>query len=96
MSYFTGESSGSTRVFRGVYNETSGGELTMEYVQACEGSVITKLLEPLNEENWMGWREWMRRVLQLCGILAYVEEKILIPEDMISAKNWNLMTTMLK
>ena len=38
----------------------------------------------------------MRRVLQLCGILAYVEEKILIPEDMISAKNWNLMTTVLK
>ena len=88
MSNPAGASSGSAGLFDGVYNETDGNEPSIEHVQACKGFAITKLSEPLNEENWMGWREWMRRVLQLCGILAYVEGKILIPRDMKSAKNW--------
>ena len=55
MSNPTGESSGTSRVFGGVYNETSVEEPSIEHVQAHEGSMITKLSEPLNEENWMGW-----------------------------------------
>ena len=41
--------SGSARVFDGVYNETDGYAPSLERVQAREGSAITKLSEPLDE-----------------------------------------------
>ena len=81
-------SSGSARVFNCVYNEMDGDTLSLEHVQAREGSAITKLSEPLDETNWMGWQQWMKRVLWLCGVLAYAEGKILIPGDTKSVKNW--------
>ena len=90
MSNPVGSSSGSAGVFGGahVYNETNGDEPSIERVQAREGSAITKLSEPLTENNWMGWQQRMRRVLRLCGILAYAEGKVPIPEDPKGAKNW--------
>ena len=30
----------------------------------------------------------MRRVLRLCGVLAYVDEKIPVPSDTKGARNW--------
>ena len=80
-------SSGSARVFDGVYNETDGYTPSLECVQAHEGAAITKLLEPLEETNWMGWQQRMKRVLRLCGIF---------PRDTKSAKTGNSMTIMLK
>ena len=80
--------SGSARVSDGVYNETDGYTPSLECVQAREGSAITKLSEPLDETNWKGWQQRMKRVLRLCGILAYAEGKVPIPGDTKSAKNW--------
>jgi hypothetical protein len=57
-------------------------------VQAREGSSITKLPELLNEVNWMGWRERMRRVLRLCGVEAYAEGKVMKPVDAKGIENW--------
>ena len=84
--------SGSARVFDGVYNETDGYTPSLECVQACEGSAITKLSEPLDETNWKGWQQRMKRVLRLCGILAYAEGKVPIPGDIRVQKTGNSMT----
>jgi hypothetical protein len=90
MSNHTGGTSSTTpRVFGGVYNETNEAEPAIVRVQAREGSAITKLSEPLNEENWTAWREQMRRVLRLCGVEAYAEGTIETPGDTKSAKNWD-------
>ena len=85
MSETTGQSSG---IFGGLHPNSNPDESTIKRVQAREGSAITKLSEPLNEDNWMAWRERMRRVLRLCGVEAYAEGKIGIPEDTKSAQNW--------
>ena len=60
-------------------------------VKAREGSAITKLSEPLNESNWMAWRERMKKVLRLCDVEIYAEGKIAPPDasDSIGAKNWD-------
>ena len=83
MSETTGQPSG---IFGGLHSNSSPDEASIKRVQAREGSAITKLSEPLNEDNWMAWRERMRRVLRLCGVEAYAEGKIAIPEDTKSAE----------
>ena len=37
-----------------------------------EGSSITKIREPLDDTNWVIWRERIRRVFTLCGVAPYV------------------------
>ena len=97
MSNPTGESSGTSRVFGGVYNETSIDEPSIEHVQAHEGSAITTLSEPLNEENWMGWQEQMRR-----KSFVYAEYWLMLTNKfqfLVTPKvqeTGNSMTTMLK
>ena len=63
-------------------------EASIARVNAREGSAITKLSEPLDENNWMAWRERMKRILRLCGILAYAEGKVDKPQDIKGATNW--------
>ena len=58
-------------------------------VNVREGSAITKLSEPLDESNWMAWRERMKRVLRLCGIQAYAEGKVDKPQDIKGATKLN-------
>ena len=57
-------------------------------VQACEGSSILQLNEPLNKENWMAWHERMKRILHLCGIEEYTKGTIQCPMDIKNAANW--------
>ena len=57
-------------------------------VQAREGSSILRLNEPLNENNWMAWRERMKRILLLCGVEEYTRGKIKRPTDSINESNW--------
>ena len=52
---------------------------TVKCVGAREGSTVTKLSEPLDKENWMGWHERMKQVLRLCQVEAYAEGKIKFP-----------------
>ena len=96
--------SGPARVFGGLIDEANTGDnnelnaingsnnmdgpASIKRVQAREGSAITKLSEPLGEQNWMIWRERMRRVLRLCGVEAYVEGRIELPADTKGAENW--------
>src|SRR5882757_2346199 len=35
-------------------------------------SSITKMKEPLDDTNWVVWRELIRRIFHLCGVEAYV------------------------
>ncbi len=37
-----------------------------------EGSNITKIRDPLDETNWVVWRERIRRIFALCGVAPYV------------------------
>jgi gag-polypeptide of LTR copia-type len=67
-------------------NKSASG---IKCVNAHEGSAITKLTEPLNEDNWMAWRERMRRILRLCGVEGYAEGKIGKPGDTEGAEIWN-------
>ena len=61
---------------------------TVARVLVREGSAITKLPDPLGENNWMAWRERMRRVLRLCGVEAYVDGAVPIPQGTTSLANW--------
>jgi hypothetical protein len=58
-------------------------------VKAREGSAITKLPEPLNETNWIAWRERMKRVLRLCDVEAYAAGTIPRPDNAANAENWD-------
>jgi hypothetical protein len=71
-----------------INSDTLEDDLAIRRVSTREGSAITKLSEPLNESNWMPWRERMRRVLRLCEVDAYVEGKIDRPDDAKNAANW--------
>ena len=57
-------------------SHSSFDEPKIEKVSAREGSPITKLSKPLTETNWLSWREWIKRVLWLCGVEAYAEGTI--------------------
>ena len=58
-------------------------------VSTKESAAVTKLSEPLNEENWSVWRERMRRVLQLCEVEEYVDGHVPRPGDALEARNWD-------
>ena len=60
----------------GPSGEQNGYEPKVKKVLAHEGSSIKKLSESLTETNWLSWREWMKRVLRLCGVEAYAEGTI--------------------
>ena len=63
-------------------------EPNINRVQACEGSSITKLIEPLTKHNWVAWCEQMRRVLHLCGVEEYAKGRISCPNDIKNTANW--------
>jgi len=39
-------------------------------------SSITKMKEPLDDVNWVVWREQIRRIFRLCGVEPYVYGKL--------------------
>jgi hypothetical protein len=48
------------------------GEITMTKVNIREIAPISKLQEPLDDENWATWRQSITRLLRLAGILGIV------------------------
>jgi hypothetical protein len=63
----------------------------IEKVDAQEGTSITRLSEPLNEQNWIAWRERMKRVLCLCSVDGYAKGLIALPDvddDPDGVVNW--------
>jgi hypothetical protein len=72
------EETGSGGLYSNV-NITSHHGSNITQVSAREGSLITKLSEPLTKDNWMSWHEHMRTVLRLCSVIAYVEGTIPCP-----------------
>ena len=60
---------------------------TITRVSAQEFPTVTKLSEPLNYDNWIVWRERMRRVLRLCGVAGYADGKLPRPENSQEASN---------
>ena len=77
-----------SRASEGLYGGPDANESSINKVSAREGSAIIKLSEPLNETNWMAWRERMKRVLRLCSVESYAEGKIPQPSDAKSAEDW--------
>lgn len=63
----------------------------IEKVDAQEGASITRLSEPLNEQNWIAWRERMKCVLCLCSVDGYAKGLIALPDvddDPDGVVNW--------
>jgi len=46
-------------------------------------SSITKMKEPLDESNWVIWRERIRRIFHLCGVEPYVYGKLKRPDPAV-------------
>ena len=68
-----------------IRNDANG----IQHVPAREGTNIVKMSEPLDENNWMVWKEHMKRALHLCRIEDYAYGKIKRPNDPIQANNWD-------
>jgi hypothetical protein len=66
---------------------------TITRVSAHASPTLTKLSEPLGHDNWIVWRDRMRRVLRLCGIEDYIDGKIPRPENAQEASNWDFNDT---
>jgi hypothetical protein len=62
---------------------------TITKVPTNHNSAITKLSEPLDENNWNSWRERIRRVFRLCGIEGYVNGTIERPVFGDSTEAWD-------
>jgi len=43
-------------------------------------SSITKMKEPLDDTNWVVWREWIRRIFRLCRVDPYVYGNLARPD----------------
>jgi hypothetical protein len=72
-----------------IFNDNEIFDTPIDKVKAGAPS-ITKLTEPLSENNWIAWCERMKRVLRYCRIEEYVAGTIYRPEDDIdSAENWD-------
>ncbi len=60
-------------------------------VRADESSAITRINDPLNDRNWIIWRQRMTLMLELCGVEAYVQGRTICPnpiDDPEGASIW--------
>jgi len=57
-------------------------------VNAREAASITRLNEPLDEQNWSIWRERIRRVFKVCGVLPYVDGTLSSPNKQTHPDNF--------
>ena len=57
-------------------------------IPAKENSNTLKISEPLDERNWVIWKERMKLTLRLCGLEGYAEGVVKNPEDPVKAKYW--------
>src|ERR1700735_707137 len=58
---------------------TESGSHQIKKVDARKAASITRLVEPLDETNWNIWRERIRRVFKVCGVLPYIDDTIPCP-----------------
>jgi hypothetical protein len=74
-----------------IYDENELFVTLIKKVKAGAPS-ITKLTEPLSENNWIAWRERMKRVFRYCRVEEYITGTIYRPEedeDVVGTKNWD-------
>jgi hypothetical protein len=74
-----------------IYNKNELFVTLIDKVKAGAPS-ITKLTEPLSENNWIAWHEHMKHVLRYCHMEEYITGTIYHPEDdkdVISTENWD-------
>lgn len=74
-----------------IYDEHELFVTPIEKIKAGAPS-ITKLTEPLSENNWIAWRERMKRVFRYCRVEEYITGTIYRPEedeDVVGAKSWD-------
>jgi len=64
------------------------GELNPTKIRERDTTSIPRVGEPLDETNWIVWRERTRRVLRMCRVLKYVDGLIPKPDDPDEAENW--------
>jgi hypothetical protein len=53
-----------------------------------ESSNTIKISEPLDEKNWVIWKERMKLALRLCGLEGYTNGSIKCPDDPLKARYW--------
>jgi hypothetical protein len=60
----------------------SGTTVTgIQRVPARDISVVSKLSDQLNDQNWQVWKEWMKHILHLYGVEKYAYGTIERPTD---------------
>lgn len=60
---------------------------TIDRVATKDGSV-TRVPEPLTDDNWTVWKNRMKPILGMCDIEGYVDGSIPCPANSLQAKNW--------
>jgi len=74
-----------------IYDENELFVAPIEKVKAGAPSIM-KLTEPLSKNNWIAWRERIKRVLRYCCMEEYITGTIYRPEedeDVEGAENWD-------
>jgi len=57
-------------------SQTPGGIKKIDHAH----SSITKMKEPLDDTNWVVWRERIRRIFRLCNVEPYVYGRLMRPD----------------
>ena len=72
---------------------TSGSSTThpkIDKINTCDNPPVDRVPEPLDNENWVVWRERITPIFKLCSVKAYVEGTIPRPmNDTAQAENWD-------
>jgi hypothetical protein len=53
-------------------------------------SSITKMKDPLDDSNWVVWRERIRRIFHLCGVEPYIYGKLKRPNPAVDQATFDL------
>ena len=62
----------------------------IDKINTCDNPPVNRVPEPLDDENWVIWRERITPIFELCGVKAYIEGTIPRPtNDTAQAKNWD-------
>ena len=62
---------------------------TINKISTRENPAVDRVPEPLDEHNWIVWRERMLPMLRLCGVAKYIAGTIPRPKDPEQAQNWD-------
>src|ERR1700760_1180152 len=57
-------------------------------VSTSHGTAVTRVLEPLDDNNWNTWRGRIKRVFRVCGVEAYIDGTIARPDSGENLEAW--------